>query len=199
MTYLTDEWTEVQIVARKDGLPIDEVAHANLLDDGQHFDRDLGVFVLEAGGLPVSYAVFLPMHELCVFHASVPYNPAWFGPKSPYPVFEDVPLVFDGYPLERESTFAILWFLRRGDKQPFMANWSNGIWHGVHGEHSPAAAVESGWQIIATPSEELGMSYVMIDEAHERRAKRAELDALSELLDGKAALRVALEAGRLRH
>jgi hypothetical protein len=53
--------------------------------------------------------------------------------------------------------------------------------------------------MIATLRESIEMSYVMIDEAHERRASKAELKVIVDDEHGASALRVALEAGRLRH
>lgn len=53
--------------------------------------------------------------------------------------------------------------------------------------------------MIATLRESIEMSYVMIDEANGRRASKAELEAIVDDKDGASALRVALEAGRLRH
>lgn len=197
--YLAEEWTEVQIVVRADDMPIDSAAHANLLSSGAHFDADLSAFVIEAGGMPWSYSVFLPAHGLTVRPASVPYNPAWYGSKSPYPKFDDLPLVFSGHPLDGDPSFVAYWFLRRGVKQPFMSSWRDGTWSSPVGRMSPDEAVSEGWQMIATMRESIEMSYVMIDEANERRASKAELKAIVEDDDGASALRVALEAGRLRH
>ncbi|CAG9236008.1 hypothetical protein PSP6_690122 [Paraburkholderia tropica] len=197
--YLAEEWTEVQIVVRKDGQPIDATAQAYLAAAGTHFDCDLGVFVREAGGLPLSYAAFLPMHELTVLSVSVPYNPAWYGKKSPYPKFDNLPPVFDGYPLKGEPSFVGYWFLRRGVSQPFMSMWREGGWSQPDGRKSPGEVVAEGWQLIATMRESLEMTYVRIDEANERRAGSAELDAIIQDADGASAMRVALEAGRLRH
>lgn len=197
--YLAEEWTEVQIVVRKDGKPIDDTAHATLLASSAHFDRDLGLFVLEAGGMPMSYAVFLPAHELTVLPVSVPYNPTWFCEKSPYPKFDSLPLAFDGFPLKDDPPFIGYWFLRRGVRQPFLSMWRDGRWSHPDGRKSPVEVVEEGWQLIATMRESLEMTYVRIDEANERRANRAELDAIIADADGASAMRVALEAGRLRH
>lgn len=197
--YLAKEWTEVQIVVRADDKPIDGSAHANLLASGAHFDADLGAFVVEAGGMPWSYSVFLPAHELTVRPVSVPYNPAWYGSKSPYPNFDDLPPVFSGYPLDGDPSFVAYWFLRPGVKQPFMSSWHDASWSNPTGRKSPDEAVAEGWQMIATLRESIEMSYVMIDEANARRASKAELEEIVADEDGASALRVALEAGRLRH
>ena len=197
--YLAEEWTEVQMVVRKDGKPIDPTAQAYLDAAGTHFDCDLGAFVREAGGLPMSYAAFLPMHELTVLSVSVPYDPAWYGPKSPYPEFEELPPVFSGYPLDGDPSFIAYWFLRRGVARPFMSTWHKDNWSSPDGPLSPAETVAQGWQMIATMRESLEMTYVRIDEAHERHASKAEVEAIVSDKDGASALRVALEAGRLRH
>lgn len=197
--YLAEEWTEVQIVVRMDDQPIDDSARANLLASGAHFDSDLSVFVLEAGGMPWSYSAFLPAHELTVRQVSVPYNPSWYGSKSPYPKFDALPLVFGGHPLDGDPSFIAYWFLRRGVKQPFMSSWRDGTWSSPAGRMSPDDVVADGWQMIATMRESIEMSYVMSDEANARKASKAELEAIVADEDGASALRVALEAGRLRH
>ncbi|CEH39409.1 MULTISPECIES: hypothetical protein [Xanthomonas] len=197
--YLAHEWTEVQIVVRTDGKPIDGTAHAYLLESGAHFDSDLQAFVLEAGGMPWSYLAFLPANELTVRRVSVPYDPAWYGSKSPYPTFDELPMVFSGYPLDGDPTFVCYWFLRRGDHEPFMSTWSDGSWSSAQGRISPSDAVAEGWHMIATMREIIEMTYVIIDEAHERRANKAELELIAAYEGRASALRVALEAGRLRN
>ncbi|HGO6075404.1 TPA: hypothetical protein ACK3Q6_008061 [Burkholderia cepacia] len=199
MRYLAEEWTEVQVIVRKDGRPIDGSAHAGLSSSGAHFDADLGLFVIEAGGMPASYAVFLPTHELTVLRLSVPYNPAWYSERSPYPKFEELPLVFTGHPIDDALPYIPHWFLRRGCKRPFLSSYRDGGWSSDNGRVSPVDAVAQGWQVIATLRESIEMSYVMIDEAYARRASKAELKAIVQDEDGAAALRVAVEAGRLRH
>ncbi|CAG9183837.1 hypothetical protein LMG32289_05437 [Cupriavidus pampae] len=149
--------------------------------------------------MPWSFSAFLPAHQLTVRRVSVPYNPAWYGKRSAYPKFDELPLVFDGFPPNGGASCVTYWFVRRADNQPFMSTWYEGSWRTPNGQTSPADTVSEGWQMIASLRESLEMSYVMIDEANAGQASHGELNAIVDDTAGLSALRVALEAKRLRH
>lgn len=194
-TYLNDEWTEAQLITRTDGESICEEARSELARSGAYEDQAIGGFVVEAGGMPVSYCVLLPLHSLIVLSVSVPYNPAWFSSPSPPPVYESLPAEFTGYPHDI-SGVAAYWFVR-SDQRPFMATWCGKEWRSSGRHYSPDQVICEGWKVIATLSEALQMTYKRIDEAHLRRASHAELDAISLGEDGDSALRVGLATGRI--
>jgi hypothetical protein len=195
MPYLNDKWTEAQLIVRADGAPITEDARADLARSGAYEDHGVGGFVVEAGGMPVSYFVLLPLHNLVVLPVSVPYNPGWFSKPSPAPVFESLPAAFTGFP-HGNSELAAYWFVRSGMK-PFMATWCDNEWRSSGQCFSPEQTVREGWIVLATISEAVQMNYVRIDEANLRRASHAELEAISLNKDGESALRVGVATGRI--
>jgi len=194
MSYLADEWTEALLIVRIDGEPIDDSTRLTLACSGAYEDCAIGGFVVEAGGMPVSYSVLLPLHNLVVLSVSVPYNPGWFGRPSPPPVFENLSADFSGYPHDN-STIAY-WFVR-SDLKPFSATWCETEWKAFGRSYSPDQALRDGWKVVSTLNEALQMTYTRIDEANRRRATHAELDAIALDEEGESALRVGIATGRI--
>ena len=207
----TTESYEAVLIRRGDGAPIDQGAVDYLDSGGYHFDPTLGGYVTAAGpggriSLPASFAVFLPMHGLICERVTVGYNPDWFAPASPPPVWEELPEPWDGRPpflygLEQD----ILWFQCRehNSGRPFMARYEMfpgdppETWCSYASGQFPVADVlAQGWRILATLGETVTMCRLRIDRANAARLSKDAMDAIIE--DGEGcALQVGVETGRI--
>lgn len=197
MRYLNDEWTEVQLIVRSDGLLIDDIAKNILISNGAYQDVKLGGFVISKGGMPWFYSVFLPAHELIVLPISVPYNPEWYSPPSPPVAFDNIPTVFHGFP--HSENMMISYFITPECMNPFLATWQERekVWKAQDKIYTPENAVNDCWIFIATIGESIQMSYTRIDEANQRQARHAELQAIIDDVANESAYRVGIETGRI--
>lgn len=201
MAHESETYT-VKLIKRDDGRPVGAAAQDYLVETGAIFDSELEGFVCAGPGLPMAYSVFLPMHGLTVSEVVVDYDPEWFSPPSPAPVFVYLPDPWDGRPLPSNtpgSRHELLWFLADGvnDGKPFMVNWHKGTWEGGGTQLLPSEIVASGWKLLATSDEVLGMSYARIDAANAAHLSRAARRAIAEDIEGSA-LQVAIKTGRLQ-
>lgn len=191
----------VKLIRRRDGDSMSEHVRAWLASTGAYFDAKLDGFVSSGDGFPVSYAIFLPAHDLVVTDVTVDYNPEWFSPPSPAPVFERLSLPWDGCEVKTESgdPHSIVWFRAESvkDGRPFLASWGNGNWC-VNGQNfGPNEVIAGGWTIIATVGECIQMGETRIDAAHAARLGKQAIEAIIEDLEGTA-FQVGIASGRLR-
>jgi len=169
---------------------------------GGHFDADLDGIVFLDGCVPATIPAYMSANGLKAQRAKVIYDPEWFTPPSPEPVWEKLPPVWDGQPpvIDNLPPLRWLWVMcpHQNGGKPFDVMWlGDGAWSTKDRKFTVAEIVEQGWKILATSGEVLDMTRKRMDQANARRIGKAAKEILANDFDGSA-LQVAIITGRVR-
>ena len=168
---------------------------------GGHFDPDLGGVVFAETSVPATIGDFMTKTGLKGQRVRVDYDPEWFTPPSPEPVWENLPPDWDGLPPVIDGLLPLrwLWVCSPSENQgrPFDVMWlGDEMWSTKDRKYTPAQALALGWKILATSAEVLDMTHKRVDEANAKRLDRATKEFLAKDFDGSA-LQVAMITGRI--
>ena len=197
----TPELYHAVLIKPADASPLADEHRKHMESLGGHFDGELGGVVFADTSFPVTIAEFMTKTGMKGQRVQLAYDPEWYAPPSPEPVWENLPPVWDGLPPVIGDLMPLRWLwvccptLNEG--RPFDVLWlGDDMWSTKDRKFTPAQAVEMGWTILATSAEVLDMTHKRIDEANAKHQDRATKEFLSKDFDG-AALQVAIATGRI--
>ena len=193
---------EAVLVLGGDGTPLPPDLVGQMQSLGGYFDATLQGVVFATSGFPASVVPLMKQRGLKAGRVELDYDPDWYRPPGPDPVFETLPTPWDGHPPVIGTLLPLRWLwvccptLNNG--QPFDVLWlGDGNWTTQDGhKYPPQAILDQAWTLLATSGEVLDMSHKRMDEANARRLNRANKEAIAQDFAGSA-LQVAMATGRV--
>ena len=185
-----------------DGTPLAAEDCDHMASLGGYYDEKLAGMVFADTNFPAAMPDYMTMRGLKGRRIQVDYDPEWFAPPWPDPVWEDLPAVWDGTPPVIGNMLPLRWLWvcspDQNDGHPFDVLWlGDDKWtRQSGGKFTPQQAVEQHWKILATSAEVLDMAHKRLDEANAKRLDRASKDAIANDFAGTA-LQVAMTTGRI--
>ena len=189
------------ILIKPENAPLSAVIRMEMEKMGGHFDSDLQGIVFLDGGVPATIPAYMAANDLKAQRAQVIYDPEWFTPPSPEPVWETLPAQWNGHPPVIDDLPPLRWLWvcspAQNDGKPFDIMWlGDGNWSTKDRKFTVAQIVEQGWKILATSGEVLDMTRKRMDQANTQRIGKAAKEILANDFDGSA-LQVAIITGRI--
>ena len=189
------------LIKPADGSPLAEELRAEMERLGGHFDAALTGIVFAETSFPAPIVPLMKQHGLKGQRVKVDYDPEWFTPPAPEPVWENLPQDWDGLPPVIGDMLPLRWLwvccpdINEG--RPFDVMWlGDDKWSTRDRKFTVEDALSQGWTILATSGEVLDMTHKRMDDANAKRLDRAAKDAIAQDFDGSA-LQVAMATGRI--
>lgn len=185
-----------------DGTPLMAVDRDHMAALGGHYDPDWAGMIFPQTQFPATIAHYMKTHGLKGARVKVAYDPEWYSPPMPEPVWEKLPAQWDGLPpiIDNLPPLRWLWVCSpsHNNGKPFDVMWlGDEKWSTKDHKYTPTQALALGWHILATSAEVLDMTHKRMDQANAKRLDRAAKDAIANDFEGSA-LQVAHVTGRTK-